>query len=501
MHFHSSHFCNEIIHVQSKIRPSETNSNDNLSSLSPFIIRLSNKVGLIIGVICFWNCLSFGQTSNFVQFYEPGELDVERVFSTASFNYGDLALAGGEAYKKAFFRVWHADSDESIKETKVPAFFKRFFAAEESLEKSDCYAGNFNPFRTKMKQQLVENTSHRTFPNMDPIRGLITTTTNVRRLPTSEYCWQGVRDAGEGYPFDYFQQTSLWIGTPVMILHQSKDQLWYFVHTPYSNGWVKAKDVVGLSNGQSKQWEKLEFCSVVKEKGIVSSLGTHFIVRVGMVLPQKGTSVLFPIKKVNGGFRLIQIPYDRTVFQPFPLAFNPRNVTQILEGLHHSKYTWGGIDGGRDCSATIKDFLTPFGIWMPRNSSQQKDVGKVISLEGNHLEKKNKIKELGIPFLSVIYKRGHSMLYVGTDTNGTPLIFHNVWGLKPLFKDERLISLVKEREDFGLFGISQKGDKVAGRYIIGRAVITPVDPESGYNGITFDSFLDNIESIALIAEK
>ena len=69
------------------------------------------------------------------------------------------------------------------------------------------------------------------------------------------------------------------------------------------------------------------------------------------------------------------------------------------------KYGWGGIDGGRDCSSTIKDLLTPFGIWLPRDSKDQyrrrrsktgkwKSRGKIINHPGrgpalpdHHLQK------------------------------------------------------------------------------------------------------------------
>ena len=35
----------------------------------------------------------------------------------------------------------------------------------------------------------------------------------------------------------------------------------------------------------------------------------------------------------------------------------------------------------RDCSSTLRDLFTPFGLWLPRNSGQQAGEGIYISLK------------------------------------------------------------------------------------------------------------------------
>jgi hypothetical protein len=129
-----------------------------------------------------------------------------------------------------------------------------------------------------------------------------------------------------------------------------------------------------------------------------------------------------------------------------------------------------------------RDFFAPFGIWLPRHSEDQvKEVGTYIDLQGFDSEQKEKIiLEKGVPYLSLLWRKGHIMLYIG-EQSGRALIFHNIWGLKT-----RALS---GRE---------------GRKIIGQAVITTLcpgaelsclDPQDG-------SLLKNISAMnILVPEK
>jgi len=91
---------------------------------------------------------------------------------------------------------------------------------------------------------------------------------------------------------------------------------------------------------------------------------------------------------------------------------------------------------------------------LPRHSEDQaKKVGIYTNLQNLDPEQKEKIiLERGIPYLSLLWRKGHIMLYIG-EQNGRALIFHNVWGLKTI--------------DF-------MGKE--GRKIIGKAVITTLYP-------------------------
>ena len=147
-----------------------------------------------------------------------------------------------------------------------------------------------------------------------------------------------------------------------------------------------------------------------------------------------------------------------------------------MDEIAKSKYGWGGIYGQRDCSSTLRDLYAPFGLWLPRNSSQQAKKGQRIKID--HLsdsEKVKLIKEKAIPFKTFLHKKGHILLYVGT-FNDEIVVFHNIWGIKT------------------------KKDGKEGRLIIGKAVFTSLSLGSEQRYFDKDAeILKNLISINIIA--
>jgi hypothetical protein len=102
-------------------------------------------------------------------------------------------------------------------------------------------------------------------------------------------------------------------------------------------------------------------------------------------------------------------------------------------------------------------------------------VGKVISLENmSDKEKVAMIKQQAVPFETLLYKKGHIVLYVGI-FNDEIIIFQNVWGIKT------------------------KENGVEGRYIIGKTIFSTL--QAGNNLSIFDknaSLLKNLKSMNII---
>jgi hypothetical protein len=78
-----------------------------------------------------------------------------------------------------------------------------------------------------------------------------------------------------------------------------------------------------------------------------------------------------------------------------------------------------------------KDLFAPFGLWLPRHSADQaKEGGTFIDLQQlSPKEKERMILKQGIPYLTLIWRRGHIMLYIGS-YRGSILVFHNMWGAR-----------------------------------------------------------------------
>jgi hypothetical protein len=128
--------------------------------------------------------------------------------------------------------------------------------------------------------------------------------------------------------------------------------------------------------------------------------------------------------------RSSRIPADAAA--PFPLEFNKENIAMIGDQLLGQPYGWGEIYDLRDCSALLRDFFLPFGIWLPRTSADQiASVHRRTKLAAlAPQEKEKQITSKALPFLSLLYKPGHIMLYAGVDREGRALVFHNAWSIR-----------------------------------------------------------------------
>jgi len=128
----------------------------------------------------------------------------------------------------------------------------------------------------------------------------------------------------------------------------------------------------------------------------------------------------------------LELRIPKNFAQTVPISFNKENLSQIGDALLGEKYGWGGFLANRDCSAMTRDFLSPFGIWIPRNSAAQKSFGEYVSLKDlTPKEKEAMILKNGIAFLSLIYLKGHIILYAG-EFEGKALIMQNIWGVRTM---------------------------------------------------------------------
>jgi hypothetical protein len=121
-----------------------------------------------------------------------------------------------------------------------------------------------------------------------------------------------------------------------------------------------------------------------------------------------------------------------------PLPFTPHNVAMVAREFYGEPYGWGGSYECRDCSATTRDFLGPFGIFLRRNSSKQAKDGSNINIKGlSKAKKKKKIIKDAEPFRSLLPVPGHIVLYLG-QYKGEPVIMHTYWGIRKKNKTKHI---------------------------------------------------------------
>lgn len=328
---------------------------------------------------------------------------------------------------------------------------------------------------------IARNARMSTYPNTKA-RAITIRNTDLREMPTHTPRFSEPTPDQRANPFDYFQYSLLPVGTPLFITHTSRDGQWHYIECPVAAGWVDASDVALVDDAFIRAYQTGSYAAIVRDKVMLpgSQCGQ---VNIGTVLPladaptgQPGMiNLLVPVRKGRYAATVTTtVPIADAVRKPLPLT--PDAVAQIGNVMMGQRYGWGGMFGDRDCSALTRELFTPFGIWLGRNSTGQGRSGLVQPLEGlSPAEKENIILRQGVPFLSLLWMRGHIMLYVG-EWKGRPAIFHNVWGVRVI-----------------------NGDDDNDRAVIGRAVVTSITPGAELRNLyRKTTFADRLRSLTTL---
>lgn len=257
--------------------------------------------------------------------------------------------------------------------------------------------------------------------------------TDVKALPTSSAFYRDPRKTGEGFPFDYNQNSSLHINIPLYISHFSKDKRWAFVRASYSFGWVKTSDLALVSSDFIKTFKNDNYAMVIKDNLRLFNDGKDVsIIKVGALFPiSKDQHYIVASRDSKGRAHIEKVKAQKpNILAQKPLPFTAENVAMLAKEFYGEPYGWGGSYECRDCSATTRDFLGAFGIFLRRNSSKQAQDGESISIRGLAKQmKKKKIIQEAEPFRSLLYVPGHIVLYLG-EYKGEPVIMHTYWGIR-----------------------------------------------------------------------
>ncbi len=382
-----------------------------------------------------------------------------------------------EDYNTIYFSVWHQKSPFHALPDRVREDFRKFTAKPG-------YGENKRLHPPSWMKKIYHNASLKNYPNAVG-RGILTRNTDLRILPTGSPHFSSATGDISAWPFDNLQRSSVPVNTPVFVCHVSLDKSWVLVETSFTFGWIPADDLAYVDDVFIKTWESGRYAVVIRDQTSVLDEKERFLVRasVGHIFPltavktdRMQVSVAVPDRNRNAVIRQGDIPADAAA--PKPFRFNAVNAARIANEMIGEPYGWGGMYGHRDCSSMTRDFFAVFGIWLPRHSEDQvKEVGTYIDLKGLTPEAKEKvIQEKGIPYLSLLWRKGHVMLYIGSK-DGRALIFHNIWGIRT--KD------LQGRE---------------GRKIIGQAVITTLQPGRELNDIdsAAGTLLENIAAMNVL---
>lgn len=328
------------------------------------------------------------------------------------------------------------------------------------------YGENFHQHRKVWFDEIANNMNLAKFPSHDE-KAIAVNNAYIRLFPTMVPHFGANHDAGSGYPFDDFQVSVLWAGTPVRVLHLSKDSAWAFVLTPSVTGWVQVSALASVSNQFMSKWEDAAFVAITKREIAIKDVNGHyrFDAYMGSVFPlvkpaKGGFEILVPVKDGDNNARTVSVVLSNSEAAPMPWAATPLHFATLIHELLGEPYGWGGLYFYGDCSSTMKSLFAPFGIWLPRNSASQAQSSRNVSLSNlNPVERQAAILKQAKPFTTLISVTGHIMLYIG-DYHGEPMTFQNLWAFATMSRSGKL-----------------------GRSIVGRAVLLPLQLSYGKTGM------------------
>ncbi|MCB9756853.1 MAG: SH3 domain-containing protein [Candidatus Omnitrophica bacterium] len=227
-----------------------------------------------------------------------------------------------------------------------------------------------------------------------------------RLLPTTDILTAEPFD----FEFDEIQNSSLDAGTAVVVFQETLDEQWVYTQTAASAGWVKKENLEFVSSDEFlNQLTAKKFAVVISAKADLyrDRERTQFYdnVRMGMRLAVNGVhadSVEVAIAPRQSLFihrRDINMGY---------LTYTPRVIIEQAFKMLNAPYGWGGLNGQQDCSAFLKQVFSTVGIELPRNSSEQGQVGELLGSKGQIETFKKATAGITIAQL-----KGHIVLYLG----------------------------------------------------------------------------------------
>ncbi|HIP50518.1 MAG TPA: glycoside hydrolase [Campylobacterales bacterium] len=435
--------------------------------MKQFIFTISLLTS-ITSVLLSQTILSFGERSaTNIDFMSTNDVkdtiniaqDPTPFTKTIELMSADEQLEYDRLYNEKFFAPWTQSSVELSKGEKT----WQFKYAKEKTYRSD---GQRIP-----KSWYAYEIKNSNFKNEDTLNipAITLRHTNLRLYPSSRGIYYDPKRTGEGFPFDYSQNSSVHMNTPIMISHYSLDQLWVYAQTSFASGWIKIEDIAFVNFKFQEQFQNGDYAITVKDNlNLSDNNGEISLVKMGTVFPidPRTKKYLMAKKDAKGFAKISEITVnDVDIIAHKPIKFNEFNLAYISKQLVGEPYGWGGKEKCRDCSALTRDFFAPFGIYLPRNSRQQANAGaEFMSLKGlQSNEKKQTIINNAKPFRSMLFVPGHIALYLG-EKKGEPIILHNYWGVRLNDGSKR---------------------------VMGRAVITTTQPGAELSNVKKKSMLIN----------
>ncbi|MCC8539010.1 SH3 domain-containing protein [Xanthomonas axonopodis pv. poinsettiicola] len=295
-------------------------------------------------------------------------------------------------------------------------------------------------------------------PQVAPHFALVVRRAALRTFPTTQRVFTDPDD----HDIDRFQESALYPGTPVAVLHTSADGAWRFVLASNYAAWIAADRIAEGSRSQVLDYAQADARLVVTGARVQTAY-TPELPAVSALPLDMGSSLPLrndwaPQQPVNGQLpvaaHVVQLPIrgDDGRLQLVP-ALVPRGADVHLGALPATpavllrqafkflgeRYGWGNDYDARDCSGFVLDVYRSLGIALPRNTGDQarSQVLRAVAFDAR-APRAQRLRQLaGLRIGDLIHIPGHVMLVIGQE-HGSPWVIHDVAGASYLGSDGRV---------------------------------------------------------------
>ncbi len=289
---------------------------------------------------------------------------------------------------------------------------------------------------------------------------LVVKRTSIRTYPTDDTVFSHDADNRD---IDRFQESALFPGDAVAVLHTSTDGAWalvqsynYIAWAPLESLAIGPRDTV-LDYGQGDNFLMITGAKVHAvynpDVPAVSELQLDMGIRLPLSRPQKLANdlygqnpylshmVILPVRTDDGGLEFAHALINRN--KDVHIGYLPYTEANIVkQGFKFlgERYGWGHRYNGRDCTGFVSEVYKTFGLKLPRNSGDQAKSNIGLNMRYGQDDDPDLLLKLRTKRLKsakvgdLVYIPGHVLMIIGQQ-DGQPFALHDVTGLGYLKPD------------------------------------------------------------------
>lgn len=287
-------------------------------------------------------------------------------------------------------------------------------------------------------ESLIENTQNKKpLPKQPVLYAVAVKYTQLRTFPSPLPIWDDPTDK----EIDYQYLTGVRVNEPLVILSESADGKYYLAKSICCSGWVDKEDVAICQTKEEwlSAWDLSEEKTLIvygdkvyTEMSFTGSETSQLCLTMGTALElaeienpnelidnraaYQNYAVWLPIRKEDGSYakKLTLIPEHAKVSEGY-LKMTKENIAKVAFEALGNTYGWGGGVNSDDCSGYIRNVYKCFGLELARNTSWQAEMPvKKVDMTYMCLEERQMFLD-ALPFGSVLFFKGHEMMYLGKE--------------------------------------------------------------------------------------